>query len=308
MSWIKQGVVGILVVVLFTGMIIGTTLAQVSAQEVQRAEIKEKVTIPQKPVFDLTDEQIKKLTKKGIIKYYPDGTRVINLYKALKELNNQTSTSDVSIQAGVYRHAYMVTRWLWFDQYNYRGHKVYVKIPAEVSLNPETSFNLYNTHMSLPNGDFYEVGVGWFNSWGLRGLHLYAYDGRYGTMYSKPIPSGASRDIYLKVEAWYDSFYETNRGHLYGYDPYSGKAISVLLWDLAGLDHRIDETQEQHSSSQVWTDTPQAKHHDNLLKNQNGQWVDWNSAISTVFGADSPMNEIHGTENNRYYITTWCQT
>ena len=87
---------------------------------------------------------------------------MINLYEAFKEIkgNQSLTISDIEaeIKSGEYRHAYM--RTVWPQTYNYRGHKVYVKIPANVNLNPQTSFNLYNTHMVLPSGKFFESGVG----------------------------------------------------------------------------------------------------------------------------------------------------
>lgn len=299
----------------FLVLLIGMVLAvgAVNAQEnIKESGIGEEIAVSNpeinmslKPVFDLTAEQATVLTEKGIIKYYPDGTRVINLYEALKEIKGNQSLTisdrEAEIKSGEYRHAYM--RTVWPQTYNYRGHKVYVKIPANVNLNPQTSFNLYNTHMVLPSGKFFESGVGWFNSWGLTGLHIYTYDNYTCDMYSKAIPSGTSRDIFLRVLSIYQ--YGQNRGYMWAEDPQSGQILNTFTI-IDGLDHKVDETQEQHSSSQVWTSTPQAKHHDNIIKNQNNQWVNWNSAIPTFFWANSPMKQTHGTENSRYYITTWC--
>lgn len=301
----KRKIWGLIAVVLLLGTAI--VVAQKDTQKVSEEEEKIIMPIPQKPVFDLNDNQIKELTEKGIIKYYSDGTREINLYDALKEIKKAqqySTTNDGNILAGEYRHAYMVTRhWLWGDQYKYRGHTVYVKIPSNVNLNSQTSFNLYNTHMGLSSGKYFEVGVGWFNSWGLTGLHLYTYDSYSGTLSNKPIPSGLSRDIYLKLDTWEGS---PNRGYMYAFDTYSRTSISKTI-NIDGLNHRVDETQEQHSCSQTWTSTSVAKHYKNIIKKNNGQWTDWNSGIPTKFIAESPLKEIHGTENNKYYIKTWCQ-
>lgn len=311
---LKQKSIAVFLVLLI-GMVL--TVGAVSAQEnIKESGIGEEIAVSNpeinmslKPVFDLTVEQVTELTEKGIIKYYPDGTRVVNLYGALKEIKGNQSLTindiEAEIKSGEYRHAFMKTwHWLWGDQYKYRGHKVYVKIPANVNLNPQTSFNLYNTHMVIPSGKFFESGVGWFNSWGLTGLHIYTYDSYTGDMYSKAIPSGTSRDIFLRVLSIYQ--YGQNRGYMWAEDPQSGQILNTFAI-IDGLDHKVDETQEQHSSLQVWTSTPQAKHHDNIIKNQNDQWVNWDSTISTGFWAESPMKETHGIESNTYYITTWCQ-
>lgn len=307
----QKGIAVFLMLLIGMALVVGVVSAQENIKESGTGEevavANSEITIPLKPVFDLTDEQVADLTEKGIIKYYPDGTRVINLYEALKEIkgNQSLTTADIEaeIKSGEYRHAFMKTSWLGIDQYKYRGHRGYVRIPANVNLNPQTSFNLYNTHMVLPSGKFIESGVGWFNSWGLSGLHIYVYDSYTGELHSEPIPSGTSRDIYLELTAVNAGTYI---GRMYVRDPLSGHALN---WQrtIDSLDHKVDETQEQHSSAQVWTSTSQAKHHDNTIKKQDDQWVNWNSAISTVFWAESPMEETHGTENNMYYITTWCQ-
>ncbi|HIH97061.1 MAG TPA: hypothetical protein HA348_06250 [Thermoplasmata archaeon] len=308
--------------VLLVGMVlaVGTVNAQENIKESGTGEeiavSNSEINMPLKPVFDLTAEQVTELTEKGIIKDYPDGTRGINLYEALKEIkgNQSLTTSDIKaeIKAGEYRHALMRT-WHPSDQYRYRGHKYYVKIPANVNLNPATSFNIYSTHLVRSNeDDFLEVGVGWFQGskersvWGTGGgLNLFAYNSRDGYLCFRSIPSGVSRDIFLRVHVRYDGQYV---GYLYASDPYSGNTINWPVHGWYGLDHRITESQEQHSSSQVWTSTPQAKRHDHIIKNRNDQWVDWNMPWPTTqFWVESPLKQTNGKENNRWYTKSWCE-
>jgi len=225
----QKGIAVFLVLLIGMVLVVGAVNAHENIKEPgigeEIAVSNPEINIPLKPVFDLTAEQVTELTEKGIIKDYPDGTRVINLYEALKEIKGNQSLTIDDIEAEI-----KSGEWHPSDQYRYRGHKYYVKIPANVNLNPQTSFNVYSTHLIRPDENpkkFLEVGVGWFNEgvWGLKkGLYLFAYDSVNNMMLcTKRIPEGVSRDIFLRAHVRYDGQYV---GYLYASDPYSSTTIN----------------------------------------------------------------------------------
>ena len=226
----KQRGTAVFLVLLIGMLAVGAVSAEEKIEEPgigeEIAVSNPEITIPLKPVFYLTAEQVTELAEKGIIKDYPNGTRVINLYEALKEIEETQSLTISDIKAEIkaenYSHALMRT-WHPSDQYRYRGHKYYVKIPADVNLDPNTSFNIYSTHLVRPSHDFLEVGVGWCQEgvWGLKkGLYLFAYDNVSHMLTTEQIPSGVSRDIFLRVNVVYQ--YGQYIGYLYanGYFPH----------------------------------------------------------------------------------------
>lgn len=119
----QKGIAVFLMLLIGMALVVGVVSAQENIKESGTGEevavANSEITIPLKPVFDLTDEQVADLTEKGIIKYYPDGTRVINLYEALKEIkgNQSLTTADIEaeIKSGEYRHAFMKTSWLGIE-------------------------------------------------------------------------------------------------------------------------------------------------------------------------------------------------
>ena len=237
--------------------------------------------------------EIKKLVQQGV--YSVDGKGKLRF--------GPSPTGKAAIQrSSYYIRGYMVTRGWFGDQYEYRGHQAYVKIPANVDLEYYTEFNVYNHHLLLNQSEpnYVESGVGWFRYGEEVQLWIYTYDDYEHGYRWEVIPDGVSRDIYLEI--YVTSGYQAE---MYARDTYTGD--SIITWvGVPALDHRVDQCQEQCSDYAQWTETITTKHRDNKLKNEDYEWIDWNSSSPTRFLEDSPMHETDGTLNNRYWLETWC--
>jgi len=160
-----------------------------------------------------------------------------------------------------YRYSQRRTQtWSFLDNFNYTGVDVYVTMPAGIELasGGETSHNIYCVHLTLPDGRWVESGVGWVN-WTASPI-IYTYQSYTGQWTVENIPGGTPRDINLKVEISTDRVAE-----MYVFDPHSSKSITTRQ-SVGGLGHVVDLTQEQHSNSSRWIDTPVVRFFDSMIK------------------------------------------
>jgi hypothetical protein len=187
------------------------------------------------------------------------------------------------------------------DGYSYRGHEALVTIPTSITLSDDTVHCLYTNHLILSDGKFVESGVGWVNWY--ESPIIYTYQNYSSTWVYRTISDGTSRSIELMIDITPDPPYG-GLAEMYVYDPYDGVDVQTYR-AVTSTDHHVDQCHEQASSG-AWTETPYVVQYDNYLKNTSNNWIDWNNGISTYFGADSPLEESHGTMSNKYWIRTWC--
>jgi hypothetical protein len=155
-----------------------------------------------------------------------------------------------------YRYARRLSRVLnVLDDYRITAHSVYVTFPAGVTFpdDGETTHNLYNTHLVLPDGEWIESGFGWV-TWA-DGPIIYTYQSYTDRWDFTTVPDGKERDILLEIEFSRDRFAE-----MHVFDPLSGKSITAIR-EIPAPGHRVDFSQEQHSFNDTWLDTPKARFH-----------------------------------------------
>ena len=190
--------------------------------------------------------------------------------------------------------------WAFLDDFDYTGHSVYVTLPASfnLALNSSTTHNLYNTHLTLPDGNWVESGVGWVN-WTASPI-LYTYDSYHSQWNFVSIPSGTQRDIFLKVEISPDL-----QAVMSASDPQSGKSASAGI-KVNALKHRIDFSQEQTSAAGKWVNTPPARFHDSQIRKSGNDWAKWDTSIISTWSNNPPMEEKTGLDNGQIWTDTWC--
>ena len=267
-----------------------------------------------KPVFSIPEGKMDDMIRMGIVRIDRDGGGRINLYEALIEIEKDPISYLEELRARDYNHASMVTADEGGPIYEFRGHRYTVTIPEYCDLAYETSFNLYNTHLSFPDGHFIESGVGWIGraaNWPTEGLNLYVYNSYSGEFSFRsisdsftPIPDGYGREITLSVRI--DCF--TGRGVMYGYDPVS--RTHILREDYIYADRGcVDQCQEQHSYSFVWTPTGEAYHFNNRLWGEyDDQPIDWIcDGVPTDFWPEPPMHLQIDEYDGKSAMVTWCE-
>jgi hypothetical protein len=190
--------------------------------------------------------------------------------------------------------------WAFLDDFNYTGHSVYVTLPASLNLpsNSSTIHNLYNTHLTLPDGNWVESGVGWVN-WTASPI-LYTYNSYHGQWNFISIPAGAQRDIFLKVEITPDL-----QAVMSASDPQSLKSANANV-KVKAIRHRIDFSQEQTSPSGKWMNTPPARFHDSQIRKSGSDWVKWDTSTISTWSNNPPMAEKTGLDNGQIWTVTWC--
>jgi hypothetical protein len=189
------------------------------------------------------------------------------------------------------------------DDFSYTGHSLSVTLPANLDLgnNSSTTHNLYNTHLTLPDGRWVEAGVGWVN-WTTSPI-LYTFQSYTGKWNFASIPAGSQRDISLKIEI--DS---NNVAHMSASDPSSGKTVESQQ-QVGGQGYRIDLSQEQQSNSNTWLNTTTARFHNSQIKRVgSNNWENWGTGVISTWVYNSPLNAKSGTEGNQVWTDTWCGT
>jgi hypothetical protein len=235
--------------------------------------------------------KIDELASTGV--YHITEANTFELGPQTPKVINVTATASVS-----YKYAAMQTKkWNSWDEYKYRGHTVYVDIPSNIVLSSGTIHNIYTNHLALSDGQWIESGVGWVN-WASSPI-LFTYTSYTGNWTWLSIPSGTPRTIFLRLEVQ-----PSGQSEMYASDSYYGYQVDTFQ-QVTSLNFRVDQCQEQCSTG-VWTQTPMVLQHDNMLKNTNNQWVNWNNAINTNWFADSPMHQNYGIQNDKKWIDTWC--
>ncbi len=226
--------------------------------------------------------------------------------------NNHMQAGPVSIPSQVFQftgtnnyiYALRATQlWAALDNFSFTGHTVKVSIPANLDFpaNGPTTHNLYNTHLTLPDGRWVESGVGWV-SWAQSPI-IYTYESYTGRWNFESIPAGSQRDILLKIE-----ISPNLQATMSASDPQSGKSVTSQQ-QVGALNHRVDLTQEQFSNTNQWLNTPHVQFHDSQIKNNpSDNWVSWDNSVVTSWVNNPPMYESKGVTNGQIWTETWCST
>jgi hypothetical protein len=150
-------------------------------------------------------------------------------------------TGFLQTQPGAYYiYSLRLTQALTFiDDFSYIGHIVNITIPGDFNLpaDSKTTHNLYNTHLTLPDGRWVESGVGWV-TW-TKSPIIYTYQSYTGKWSFASIPGGVQRDIALKIEISTNQVAEMSASDLY-----SGKTIKTQQ-QVGALGHRVDESRSK---------------------------------------------------------------
>jgi hypothetical protein len=260
------------------------------------------------------------LEKRGLITSLPDSTPATSvntgdIYSLIQQgiyffdKSGNLQLGPVSIPGGnfssgqiQYIYSQRITQlWAVLDNFDYTGHSVYVTLPASFSLPADGSVihNLYNTHLTLPDGKWVESGAGWVN-WTTSPI-IYTYDSYRGQWNFAAIPGGTQRDIFLKIDIGPDL-----QTVMSASDPLSGKTVTAKQ-KVNNLKHRIDFSQEQTSASAQWVTTPPARFHDSQIKTGASDWVIWDSSVITTWSSNPPMTAKTGMENGQAWTETACR-
>ncbi|MBA7594645.1 hypothetical protein ES703_01592 [subsurface metagenome] len=238
------------------------------------------------------------------------------------------------------KYGYLLT-----DQLKWRGIKSRVHPPRNMELRTEggptyyvTTFNLYNIHLVLENGEWFEAGFGRTQPgyWDFQDpVRLYCWHGWGARPYTQSEwgclglneNETRQREISLEVEIYESggknwakmgaSSYVQNPDGSWTYEHGMG-AVWDMNWDGPLPSGTFDSTQEQAgypiNGFTLWQDAPYAKHFSYFVKDNLGNpWyqVDQGnfSSVITKTGADPPMEMSYDFEgaSETLYMNTRCR-